>query len=468
MGDKDDDWRIEDVLTHSAWIRNLARRLVADAADLDDVLQDAWIQAIRHGARAQSVRPWLATVLRNVVRSSRRSDARRRTRELTMEEGSAPTTPEQMVMRVEVERELATALLELAEPYRSTLLWRFFEDLSAADIARRSGVPAGTVRWRIKNGLQLLRDQLDARSKGDRRGWAIALMPSAAAARGGLAKAQFALIRGVVIAKSMWAAATALSLLLVAGGVGLWRHSSRPTAQVSEVQRRVSWHLDGQIDGVHTAPSTPTTTIVTVLPSTPRRVSPRTQRHAHFEHAAMPTRAVALPDSEWGRPAEIGYLEGVTGDAPNNGGHDPGGGAAPSVAAPDLTPTSRGAARPPSLDRSTCIENVDYPWRAAAVDKEGTVHLRVTLDSNGRVRDAAVLRGAGWGFDETAERAVKENCRFTPAYDAEGRRVPYVIQDYQFRFRLSEFATQGHESGGVTHFHFGRSRHALAAVAPPP
>ena len=40
--------------------------------------------------------------------------------------------------------ELVAAVLDLNEPYRSTLLLRFFEELSAEQIAQRIGVPAST------------------------------------------------------------------------------------------------------------------------------------------------------------------------------------------------------------------------------------------------------------------------------------------------------------------------------------
>src|SRR6185312_8389478 len=203
MSENDDGWSIDDVLSQAGWIRQLARRLVRDAADRDDVVQEAWIHALRHAPRAQSLRPWLVGVLRNVARMDRRADARRRAREaVTEEDAPSASTPEQMVERVEIERELAAALLELAEPYRSTLLWRYYEDLSAAEIARRSGVPAGTVRWRIKHGLELLRANLDGRFGGDRRRWSLALVPSAVAARGGTAKIIAAVVGGVLIMKA--------------------------------------------------------------------------------------------------------------------------------------------------------------------------------------------------------------------------------------------------------------------------
>ena len=67
----------------------------------------------------------------------------------------------------------------LAEPYRQTLVLRYFEELSGAEIARRLHVPAGTVRWRLKVALDELRRQLDERHGGRREVWTAALLPLA-------------------------------------------------------------------------------------------------------------------------------------------------------------------------------------------------------------------------------------------------------------------------------------------------
>jgi hypothetical protein len=66
---------------------------------------------------------------------------------------------------------------ELEEPYRSTVLLRYAEDLSPAEIGRRQQLPAGTVRWRLKTALDELRRRADERFGGDRRIALRALIP---------------------------------------------------------------------------------------------------------------------------------------------------------------------------------------------------------------------------------------------------------------------------------------------------
>ena len=162
---------IGDLLAESAWIRALARSLVRDTHAADDIVQETWVAVLRRPPRAgQPLRPWLGQVVRNFARMRRRGEANRRRREESAaRRESVPGTTE-MVERVEVHRTLADSVLALEEPFRSTVLLRYFEGLKAAEIARRTGTPAGTVRWRLKRGLDQLRGRLD-RERGGRGAW---------------------------------------------------------------------------------------------------------------------------------------------------------------------------------------------------------------------------------------------------------------------------------------------------------
>ena len=125
--------------------------------------------------------PWLAQVLRNVIRSSARRTRAERVREKAegaLREQQAPPA-EGVLQRMETQRVVAEQVMALAEPYRSTLLLRFYEGRPAADIARAQGIPAGTVRWRINEGLRRLREELDQKSGGQRTRWTRALAPLA-------------------------------------------------------------------------------------------------------------------------------------------------------------------------------------------------------------------------------------------------------------------------------------------------
>jgi RNA polymerase sigma-70 factor (ECF subfamily) len=169
-----------DVAAHAERVRALARRLVKDGGLAEDVAQETWLVALRRPRRDDvPLSWWLSGVVRNVVRHARRDDATRRRRELESPQRRDVDAPDALVERTEIHHRLVGAVLALEEPYRATILMRYFEDLSAAEIARRVGVPGATVRSRLKRGLDMLRARLDADERGDRRKWALVLAPFA-------------------------------------------------------------------------------------------------------------------------------------------------------------------------------------------------------------------------------------------------------------------------------------------------
>lgn len=147
-------------------------------------MQETWVDALEHRPEtATSVRGWLATVLRNNLSKLRRGNANRVSREelVSVTEG-VETSTHDVVERAATHRDLVLAVMDLDEPYRSTILLRFFENLSYADIARREGVTRAAVNSRITRGLGLLRHKLE-KSYGDRPAALRALAPLAALCR---------------------------------------------------------------------------------------------------------------------------------------------------------------------------------------------------------------------------------------------------------------------------------------------
>src|SRR5688500_13032644 len=138
----------EELLAEAAWVRRLAQALVGDGG-AEDLTQEAWEVALRRPRERDSrpVRPWLRTAVRNLAAMRARAAGRRERREhvaATAATGLEVPTPEAVVARLELSRQLATLVLALDESYRQAVMLRYYEGMSAVEIGRRLGVPAAT------------------------------------------------------------------------------------------------------------------------------------------------------------------------------------------------------------------------------------------------------------------------------------------------------------------------------------
>lgn len=162
------------MLADLTWTQALARSLVG-AAGAEDVAQEAWLVAVRRRGEAwPPSRAWLSGTVRRMAARRWRSAGRRVAREESVARTEDLPSTAELVARNEEQQRVAQAVLELEEPYRTTLLLRFQEGLETAEIARRQGAANDTARWRVRKGLSLLRDRLE-RDAGPE--WRTALLP---------------------------------------------------------------------------------------------------------------------------------------------------------------------------------------------------------------------------------------------------------------------------------------------------
>ena len=205
------------LLAQTGWTRALARSLASDAHLADDLVQDAWVAALeRPPDLGRPVRGWLASVLRNRWVDLSRGRNRRTERERGAASEEALPSSRDVVERAEVLRELVGAVLALDEPYRTTVLLRFFEELPQREVARRMQTTTATVNSRLTRALAKLRGRL---SRGGRGSWLHVLVPllrepaAPAAALGALA---------------MKVVAVSVVALSVLAGFVLWSSRSEP------------------------------------------------------------------------------------------------------------------------------------------------------------------------------------------------------------------------------------------------
>jgi len=112
---------------HGTALRRLAAELLRDPADVDDAMQETWLRAMRWPPRdTKGVGRWLGTVLRNVVRRSRRRDALRERREAAVVREDFVEDHAVAAVREETTRRLFAAMetLEIATRFPRTGAWR--------------------------------------------------------------------------------------------------------------------------------------------------------------------------------------------------------------------------------------------------------------------------------------------------------------------------------------------------------
>ncbi len=164
-----------ELVAHSQALRRLARDLVG-RSDADDLVQDTAVRALRSPpAEPDGLFGWLAAVMRRLAANHHRGETRRQRRETANGHGeSAPSAEAEATQRDHV-RAVTEALWSLPEPYKATLLQRYFQDLSPSRIAERTATPLPTVKSRLQRGLEMLRANLAQR---DGRDWRAALASS--------------------------------------------------------------------------------------------------------------------------------------------------------------------------------------------------------------------------------------------------------------------------------------------------
>lgn len=193
------------------WVRALARGLVADPNDADDLAQEAWLRARtappERFAGAATLRAWLAAVTRRLARDGRRSRRRRAERERRTARAEAEAVD--VVERSARAEALVHAVRALDEPYRTAVLLRYLDGLPSAVLAERTGVSEVAVRKRLSRGLERLRATLEREWGTDFRAVLVLLAEGAAPGAG------HALLGG-----SLAVVAVAAALIVVRVGFG--------------------------------------------------------------------------------------------------------------------------------------------------------------------------------------------------------------------------------------------------------
>jgi RNA polymerase sigma-70 factor (ECF subfamily) len=151
-------------LPHLDAAYNLARLLVRNPQDAEDVVQESYLRALRAFStfRGETSRPWFLTIVRNTsftwLRDNRgRADHAEYYEELYESDGPSPEG--QSLIR-ERARGVARCVEQLPADFREAIVLREMEELSYQEIAEITGVPRGTVMSRLSRARARLAECL--------------------------------------------------------------------------------------------------------------------------------------------------------------------------------------------------------------------------------------------------------------------------------------------------------------------
>lgn len=156
---------------HRDGVYGAAYRVLGDATQAHDVTQDVFLRVWRRPGAYDPARAPLGAYLRLIARS-RAIDLLReaqaagragdRLRDVTVEEESRPEDrPAEAAARSDQRRTVAKLLSGLPEPQREAVVLAYWAGMTADEIARRSSVPLGTAKSRLRLALGKLRAELE-------------------------------------------------------------------------------------------------------------------------------------------------------------------------------------------------------------------------------------------------------------------------------------------------------------------
>jgi RNA polymerase sigma-70 factor (ECF subfamily) len=157
------------MLPHMDAAHNLARWLLRNEQDAQDIVQEAYLRAFKSfsGFHGSNGRAWLLTIVRNtaytLLKKNRAVDLTTTFDEEIHAVGQESTSPATILEHAEDAELIKNALEELPVEFREILTLRHQESLSYAEIGEILKIPIGTVMSRLARARGKLKEYLAAR-----------------------------------------------------------------------------------------------------------------------------------------------------------------------------------------------------------------------------------------------------------------------------------------------------------------
>lgn len=154
---------------HGGAAFSLAYRILGERGAAEDCIQEAFISIWRSGGRFDptrgSVRSWTLSIVRNRAIDVLRSKANKAPKmtfddDEILESRPSDELTEEEAMRHETASEVRGALSQLPDEQSKVIQLAYFGGFSQSEIARMLNVPLGTVKGRMRLGLEKIRGEL--------------------------------------------------------------------------------------------------------------------------------------------------------------------------------------------------------------------------------------------------------------------------------------------------------------------
>ncbi len=159
------------MLPHLDAAHNLARWLLRNEQDAQDVVQEAFLRAFKSfgGFHGSNGRAWLLTIVRNtsytLLKKNRLADLITPFNEEIHASGHESVSPATILEQSEDAKLIADAMNELPAEFREILVLRHQEGLFYKEIAEIAQIPSGTVMSRLARARAKLKEYLAARMR---------------------------------------------------------------------------------------------------------------------------------------------------------------------------------------------------------------------------------------------------------------------------------------------------------------
>lgn len=143
----------------------MARRMLRNDADAEDVVQETFLRAfraIRRFERGREFRVWLFTILVNQCRTAATSRKRRQLRFSDDEAALASAADERPIAVIEEKSAVAAAVDSLEPLLREAFVLKYVEGLEYTEMATITGAGISALKMRVKRACDALRPKLEA------------------------------------------------------------------------------------------------------------------------------------------------------------------------------------------------------------------------------------------------------------------------------------------------------------------